>query len=74
MTPRTVITLVLGLWLVIGIIVVGYPLRSGRIRVGLEPVYRDSAPRAFWTAYLVSSVLFALVSVAAGLLLRAILH
>lgn len=73
MTPRMVIWLVGGVWLFVTFIVVGYPLRTGQIRVGLDPVSRDSAPKAFWTAYIISTVLYVAVSFAVGFFVRAIL-
>jgi hypothetical protein len=73
MTPRMVIYLVVGVWLFVAVIVVGYPLRTGQIRVGLDPVSRDTAPKAFWSAYIISTVLFIAVSFAVGFFVRAIL-
>lgn len=73
MSPRVVIYLIVGVWLFIAAIVVGYPLRSGQIRVGLDPIYRSTAPQSFWTAYIISTVLFLAVSVATGLILHVIL-
>jgi hypothetical protein len=74
MTPAKVIYFVAGLWLIIAVIVIGYPLRSGRIRVGLDPVSRDTAPGAFWSAYIISTVLFLAVSVAVGYFVRSIIR
>jgi hypothetical protein len=65
---------VAGVWLLVAITVIAYPLLSGRIRVGMDPVSRDTAPKAFWTAYLISTALFLAVSVAVGLFIRSILH
>jgi hypothetical protein len=73
MVPRTVLYLVAGLWLLVAAVVVGYPLRSGRIRVGLDPVSRETAPKAFWTAYAVSTSLFLAVSIGVGFFVRSIL-
>ncbi len=73
MPPRIVIHLLIGMWLIVAAIVVGYPLCAGRIRVGLDPVSRDATPKAFWTAYLISTVLFIAVSFAVGFFIRAIL-
>ena len=73
MVPRTVIYLVIGMWLLVAVVVVGYPLVSGQIRVGLDPVSRDANPKAFWTAYSISTVLFFAVSVAVAFFLRSIL-
>jgi hypothetical protein len=73
MVPRTIFHLVVGVWLLAAVVVVGYPLRSGQIRVGLDPVSRNTAPRAFWTAYIISTVSFLAVSVAVGFFVRSIL-
>jgi hypothetical protein len=73
MTPRIVIHLVIGMWLIVTAIVVGYPLCAGRIRVGVDPVSRGTAPKAFWTAYVISTVLFIAVSFAVGFFIRALL-
>jgi Na+/proline symporter len=73
MTPRIVLYLVIGMWLIVTGIVLGYPLCAGRIRVGLDPVSRDTAPKAFWTAYVISTLLFIAVSFAVGFFIRAIL-
>jgi hypothetical protein len=73
MIPRMAIYLVVGVWLVVAVLIVGYPLRSGQIRVGLEPVRRDTAPKAFWTAYIISTGLFLAVSIAGGFFVRSIL-
>ncbi len=68
MTHKTVIYLVVAAWLLVAVVVVGYPLRSAQIRVGLDPISRDTAPKAFWTAYIISTVLFLAVSIAVGFL------
>lgn len=73
MSPRMVIWFVAGVWLFVTVIVVGYPLRTGRIRVGLDPVYRGTTPKAFWTAYIISTVLFIAVSFVVGFFISAIL-
>jgi hypothetical protein len=73
MIPRTVIYLAVGVWLLVAVVIVGYPLRGGQIRVGLDPVSRDTTPKAFWTAYIISTVLFLAVSVAVGFFARSIL-
>jgi hypothetical protein len=73
MTPGTVIYSIVGVWLFVAVIVVGYPLLSGQIRVGFDPVRRDTDPRAFWTAYLVSTALFFAVSAGLGFFVHAIL-
>jgi hypothetical protein len=73
MTPRAAVHLVVGVWLLIAIVVVGYPLRTGQIRVGRSPVGRDESPKAFWRAYTVSTALFLAISVAVGFFIRSIL-
>jgi hypothetical protein len=73
MIPRAAVYFVVGVWLLVAVVVVGYPLRSGQIRVGLGPVSRDEAPKAFWSAYIISTVLFLAISVAAGFFVRSIL-
>jgi hypothetical protein len=72
MTARSVIYSVIGLWLFLAVVVIGYPLLSGQIRVGLDPVRRDTAPQQFWSAYVVSTGLFLAVSAVVGFILRAI--
>ncbi|MBX7195637.1 MAG: hypothetical protein K1X94_26510 [Sandaracinaceae bacterium] len=52
------------LWLVVAVVVLGYPLATGRMRAGTETVYRDGDPQQFWTTYAVSSGVFLLVSAA----------
>ena len=73
MTPKTFIYLIVGVWLLVAVVVIGYPLRRGQIRAGLDPISRDTAPRIFWTAYIVSTVLFLVVSVGVGFFVRSIL-
>jgi len=73
MIPGEITYLLVGIWLLVAVVIVGYPLRTGRIRVGRNPVSRTSAPKAFWYAYVISTVLFLVVSVAIGLFLRSIL-
>lgn len=73
MTPSKIIYLLFGVWLIVAVVVIGYPLRSGQIRVGLDPVNRYTAPGAFWTAYIISTVLYLVVSVAIGFFVRSIL-
>ncbi|HEY6455745.1 MAG TPA: hypothetical protein VIY90_10750 [Steroidobacteraceae bacterium] len=73
MTPSKVIYLLVGVWFIVAVVVIGYPLRSGQIRVVLDPVNRYTAPSAFWTAYIISTVLFLVVSVAIGFFIRSIL-
>jgi hypothetical protein len=73
MVPRVISYLVVGVWLLVAVVVIAYPLRTGKIRVGLDPVSRTSAPKAFWSAYIASTVLFLTVSVAVGFFVRSIL-
>ena len=73
MIPKTVTYLIIGAWLFAAVIVIGCPLRSGQIRAGLRPVSRDTNPQGFWTAYIISTVLFIVVSAAAGSFLHTIL-
>jgi hypothetical protein len=73
MIPGAIIYLVVGVWLLVAVVVVGYPLCTGRIRVGLDPVSRTLAPKAFWYAYIISTGLFLAVSVAVVLFVRSIL-
>jgi len=73
MNARKAIYLVVGLWLIVAVVVIGYPLRSGQIRVGLDPVSRYTDSNAFWTAYIISTVLFLVVSIAGGFFVRSIL-
>jgi hypothetical protein len=65
--------LLIGAWLFAAIIVIGYPLRSGQIRVGRHPVSRETNPQEFWAAYIISAVLFIAVSAAVGYFVHAIL-
>lgn len=74
MTPRMVMSLIGGVWLFVTVIVVGYPLCTGKIRVGLYAVYRDAAPKAFWTNYIISTVLFITLSLAVGVFLRVVMR
>jgi hypothetical protein len=71
--PKIVTYLLVGVWLFAAVIVIGYPLRSGQIRVGLRPVSRDTDPQGFWAAYIISTVLFIVVSATAGSFLHTIL-
>jgi len=73
MVPRIIHYLVVGVWLLVAVVAIAYPLRTGKIRVGRDPVSRASAPRAFWSAYIASTVLFLAVSVAVGFFVRSIL-
>jgi Na+/proline symporter len=72
--PETVIYLVIGVWLLIAGIVIGYPLITGQIKAGLDPVSREQDPQAFWNAYIFSTVLFLAVSIVMGFFVRGILH
>jgi hypothetical protein len=73
MRASTVVGLVIGIWLLVAAIVIGYPLAAGQIRVGTEPVIRRDEPQRFWAAYAVSTVLFLAVSGVAGFVLHRIL-
>lgn len=73
MPHRMAVFLIAGMWLLVTVIVIGYPLAASRIRVGLEPVSRDTAPKAFWSAYFICVGLFIAVSFAIFLVLRAAL-
>jgi hypothetical protein len=73
MVPREINYLLVGVWLLVAVLVVAYPLRTGRIRVGRHPVSRTSAPKTFWSAYFASTVLFLAVSIAVGFFVRSIL-
>lgn len=56
-------------WIIIGAVVVGYPLIAGRIRVGVSgsaPITRADDPRGFWRAYGLSTSLFLVVSAVAA--------
>jgi hypothetical protein len=74
MSRERLIYLAAAVWLLIAAVVIGYPLRTGTIRVGLNPVSRDSTPRDFWQAYVISTALFLAVSIAVGLFVRSILR
>ncbi len=74
MSQATVILPAFGVWLFLAVIVVGYPLRTGQIRVGRSSVSRETDPQAFWTAYIISTVLFLASSAGAGFFLHAILR
>ncbi|MGA8707726.1 MAG: hypothetical protein WB646_12140 [Steroidobacteraceae bacterium] len=74
MTLTKVVYFVACLWLIVAVIVIGYPLRTGQIRAGLNPVRRDTAPAAFWAAYSISTVLFLAVSVTIGCFVRSMLR
>ncbi len=66
----TILVLVLGVvWVLVALVVVGYPLLSGRMRFGgpgSEPITREGDPQAFWTAYAISTGLFVLLSAGVG--------
>lgn len=72
--PEAIILIIVGAWLTIAAIVIAYPLFTGRIRVGLDPVSRENDPQAFWNAYIFSTILFVGVSIVAGFFMRAMLH
>ena len=72
-SPEIVVWSIIALWLIIAVVVIGYPVVTGRIRVGSDPVSRDDDPRAFWSAYIFSTVLFLVVSIAAGFFAHSIL-
>lgn len=71
--PKIIILSISAVWLIIAVIVLGYPLITGSIRVGFDPVSREDDPQAFWKAYVFSNTLFLGVSIAAGLFVRSIL-
>ena len=73
MSPKAISYLLVGVWLLIAVVIVAYPLRTGKIRVGLDPVSRASAPKAFWRAYTISTALFLALSVAVGAFVRSIM-
>jgi hypothetical protein len=72
--PEIVIGSVIVLWLTIAAVVIGYPVITGSIRVGLDTVSREDDPQAFWKAYVFSTTMFLAVSIAAGLFVHSILH
>ncbi|MFC3653117.1 hypothetical protein ACFONN_16275 [Dyella humi] len=72
--PKIVVLSIIVLWLTIAVIVIGYPLIAGRIKVGLDPVSRDNDPQAFWKAYVFSTTLFIAVTIAAGFFVHSILR
>ena len=72
--PEIVIGSVIVLWLSIAAVVIGYPVITGSIRVGLDTVSREDDPQAFWKAYVFSTTMFLAVSIAAGLFVHSILH
>ncbi len=56
-------------WLMLTAVVIGYPLLTGRIRVGgpeSDPVTRDGSPTTFWFAYVTSTTIWLAVTAAAG--------
>ena len=71
---ETVLYIVIGVWLLIAAIVIGYPLITGQIKAGLDPISRESDPEAFWNAYIFSTVLFLAVSIVMGFFVRGILR
>jgi NhaP-type Na+/H+ or K+/H+ antiporter len=74
MGPQTIVFSITIFWLIVAAVVIGYPLMTGRIRAGLNTFSREDEPRAFWKAYTFSTTLFLVVSIAAGVFLRSILH
>jgi hypothetical protein len=72
-TKTLILFAVIAGWLLITAVVVGYPLLKGQMKVGLDPVSRETDPQKFWTAYLTSTALFLGFSVAVGFFVRAIL-
>jgi len=64
------VLLIVGVWLLVTVGVIGYPLAASQIRVGREPVSRDTAPKAFWSAYFISVGLFIAISFVIFLVLR----
>lgn len=72
--PEAIILIIVGAWLTIAAIVIAYPLFTGRIRVGLDPVSRENDPQAFWNAYIFSTILFVAASIVVGFFMRAMLH
>ena len=72
--PQLVVLSIVALWLSIAVVVIGYPLVAGRIRVGLDPVSREDEPQAFWKAYVFSTILFIAVSIAAGFFMHLVVH
>jgi hypothetical protein len=76
MPGTLVLIVVISVWLLIAAIVIGYPLVTGRIRVGgpgSEPTTREGDPAGFWTAYAISTGMFLGISILAGFFLRAVL-
>jgi hypothetical protein len=72
MSPKAISYLLVGVWLLIAVVIITYPLRTGKIRVGLDPVSRASAPKPFWRAYIISTALFLALSVAIWAFVRSI--
>jgi len=62
------------IWLMITAVVIWYPLITGQIKAGLDPVSRQAEPQRFWYAYAFSTILFLMVSIALGFFMRGILH
>lgn len=71
--PKIIVFSIIAFWLIIAAVVIGYPLVTGRIRAGFDPVSRENDPQAFWKAYVFSTTLFIAVSVAAGFFVHSIL-
>lgn len=72
--PELIFLSVATVWLTVAAVVIGYPLVTGRMRVGLDTVSREDDPPVFWRAYVISTTLFVAVSIAAGLFVGSILH
>jgi hypothetical protein len=74
MDPKIVLIPIACLWVIVAAVVIGYPLMTGRVRSGLTTLSRETDPQAFWRAYMLSTILFLSISVAAVLFLHAIFH
>ncbi|GLQ48353.1 hypothetical protein GCM10007862_34040 [Dyella lipolytica] len=72
--PEIIVLSIIALWLTVAAVVIGYPIVTGRMRVGLDPVSRENDPQAFWKAYAFSTTLFLAASVSAGFFVYSILH
>lgn len=72
--PAMIFLSVVTLWLTVAAVVIGYPLITGRMRVGFDTVSRENDPPVFWRAYVISTTLFVAVSIAAGLFVGSMLH
>jgi hypothetical protein len=75
MEPKNLIfSITFIVWLIIAAIVIGYPIITGQLKVGLNPVSQEAEPQRFWSAFAFSTVLFLVVSIAVGFFVRGILH